>query len=278
MRIRRELSDRLRRLSPGPQLPVPELLSTSVAPETVGDNPPVLAHDCEQRVVSAKRNGNNTVGEVVHDGGELHHSVLAVLRPSILMGDLPHGMRLIEEEVAAHLGVRRGPVREALGILRDEGLVTIASRRAAVVIGLTPEDIDNLYDLRIVLECHAIRRAVAHVTEADIGYLRALDAGMVVRAPTEPVASPDVAFHRRLMLLARQERLRSAWERIAGIIGGMLSVTDGRRPDQVLHSHLIDALISGDRDTCVAVLHIHIRNAHGIMREVLSARSGRDDH
>ena len=217
MRIRRELSDRLRRLSPGPQLPVPELLSTSVAPETVGDNPPVLAHDCEQRVVSAKRNGNNTVGEVVHDGGELHHSVLAVLRPSILMGDLPHGMRLIEEEVAAHLGVRRGPVREALGILRDEGLVTIASRRAAVVIGLTPEDIDNLYDLRIVLECHAIRRAVAHVTEADIGYLRALDAGMVVRAPTEPVASPDVAFHRRLMLLARQERLRVT---VHGVMAG----------------------------------------------------------
>lgn len=190
------------------------------------------------------------------------------------MGDLPPGIRLIEEEVASHLGVSRGPVREALGILRDEGLVTIAARRGAVVVGLTPADIDDLYDLRIVLECHAIRRATANVCDADIEYLRGLDAGMVALAPTETVASPDVAFHRHLILLARQERLRSAWERIAGIIGGLLSVTDGQRPDLVLHSHLIDALVSGDGDTAAAILHVHIRNAHRIMREVLSSRTG----
>ena len=272
MRIRRELSDRLRRLSPVPQLPVRERIPTGGAPKTVGDKPPLLAHTGDQGGVPAVRHENNSVGDVVHDGAELHHAVLAVLRPAILVGDLPLGIRLIEEEVASHLGVSRGPVREALGILRDEGLVTIAARRGAVVVGLTPADIDDLYDLRIVLECHAIRRATANVRDADIEYLRGLDAGMVALAPTETVASPDVAFHRHLMLLARQERLRSAWERIAGIIGGLLSVTDGQRPDLVLHSHLIDALVSGDGDTAAAILHVHIRNAHRIMREVLSSR------
>lgn len=272
MRIRRELSDRLRRLSPVSQLPVRERIPTGGAPKTVGDKPPPLAHTGDQGGVPAVRHENNSVGDVVHDGAELHQAVLAVLRPAILVGDLPLGIRLIEEEVASHLGVSRGPVREALGILRDEGLVTIAARRGAVVVGLTPADIDDLYDLRIVLECHAIRRAAANVRDADIEYLRGLDAGMVALAPTETVASPDVAFHRHLMLLARQERLRSAWERIAGIIGGLLSVTDGQRPDLVLHSHLIDALVSGDGDTAAAILHVHIRNAHRIMREVLSSR------
>lgn len=274
MRIRRELSDRLRRLSPVPQLPVRECIPTGGAPKTVGDKPPLLAHTGDQGGVPAVRHENNSVGDVVHDGAELHHAVLAVLRPAILVGDLPLGIRLIEEEVASHLGVSRGPVREALGILRDEGLVTIAARRGAVVVGLTPADIDDLYDLRIVLECHAIRRATANVRDADFEYLRGLDAGMVALAPTETVARPDVAFHRHLMLLARQERLRSAWERIAGIIGGLLSVTDGQRPDLVLHSHLIDALVSGDGDTAAAILHVHIRNAHRIMREVLSSRTG----
>ncbi len=274
MRIRRELSDRLRRLSPGPQLPLRELIRTGGAPETAGDKPPLLVHTGDQGGVPAVRHENNSVGDVVHDGAELHHAVLAVLRPAILVGDLPPGIRLIEEEVASHLGVSRGPVREALGILRDEGLVTIAARRGAVVVGLTPADIDDLYDLRIVLECHAIRRATANVRDADIKYLRGLDAGMVALAPTETVASPDVAFHRHLMLLARQERLRSAWERIAGIIGGLLSVTDGQRPVLVLHSHLIDALVSGDGDTAAAILHVHIRNSHRIMREVLSSRTG----
>ena len=273
MRIRRELSDRLSRLSPGPQLPARDVIPIVLEAETAGDQPPVLVHTGDPQVVPTVGHESNAVGDVAHDGAELHHAVLAVLRPAILVGDLPPGIRLIEEEVAAHLGVSRGPVREALGILRDEGLVTTAARRGAVVVGLTPQDIDDLYDLRIVLECHAIRRATANVRDADIEYLRGLDAGMVALARIETVASPDVAFHRHLILLARQERLRSAWERIAGIVGGLLSVTDGQRPDLVLHSHLIDALASGDGDTASAILNVHIRNAHRIMRGVLSSRS-----
>ena len=278
MRIRRELSERLRRLSPGAQSPTGGNYSTVSGTETDGDQPPILDHSSDQLVVPAVRHESNSAGDVVHDGSELHNTVLAVLRPAILVGDLPAGIRLIEQEVAAHFGVSRGPVREALGILRDEGLVTIASRRGAVVVGLTPKDIDDLYDLRIVLECHAIRRATVNVRDADIEYLRGLDAGMVARAPVETVASPDIAFHRHLISLARQERLSSAWERIAGIIGGLLTVTDGKRPDLVLHSPLVNALVSGDGDTAAAVLHVHIRNAHQIMRDVLSSRTGGETH
>jgi DNA-binding GntR family transcriptional regulator len=257
MRVRRELSDLLRRL--GPLRPTSSTAfdyhpyhGDGDAPADDGD----VAHDRD--------------GEAIAHGVELHHAVLAVLRPAILVGDLPDGIRLIEEEVAAHLGVSRGPVREALGILRDEGLVTIAPRRGAIVTGLRPDDIDNLYDLRIVLECHAIRRAATTIGPSDVAYLRNLDAAMV--SATRPFAPTDVAFHRHILVIARQERLLAAWERIAGIVGGLLAVTDTSRPDLVRHANLIAALEEHDGETATAMMHLHIRNAHRIMRGVLASR------
>lgn len=257
MRVRRELSDRLRRL--GPLRPLAA---------TAFDYHPY--HSDGEAHPGAEASPNDGEGDANAHGAELHQAVLAVLRPAILVGDLPDGIRLIEEEVAAHLGVSRGPVREALGILRDEGLVTIAPRRGAVVTGLRPTDIDDLYDLRIVLECHAIRRAATTVGPADVAYLRRLDATMV--SASGPFAPTDVAFHRHVLVLARQERLLAAWERIAGIVGGLLAVTDTSRPDLVRHANLIAALEEHDGDTAAAMMHLHIRNAHRIMRGVLALR------
>lgn len=265
MRVRRELSDRLRRLAalrPPAAAGFDDHAWPGVPGVALEAMPPVDILDARSLV-------EGDPGSNGH-GPELHLAVLALLRPAILVGDLPAGIRLIEEEVAAHLGVSRGPVREALGILRDEGLVTIAPRRGAIVTGLTAQDIDDLYDLRIVLECHAIRRAVATVGPDDIAYLRDLDSQMVSGAGS--FATTDVAFHRHVLVLARQERLRAAWDRIAGIVGGLLSVTDTSRPDLVRHANLIAALEEGDAETAAATLHLHIRNAHKIMRGVLASR------
>jgi DNA-binding GntR family transcriptional regulator len=257
MRVRRELSDLLRHLG-----------SVRPASSTAFEYHPCHGDsDAPPNIDGFVNEGDGVSGA---HGTELHLAVLAVLRPAILVGDLPDGIRLIEEEVASHLGVSRGPVREALGILRDEGLVMIAPRRGAIVTGLRPDDIDDLYDLRIVLECHAIRRAAAAISSADVAYLRRLDGAMV--SARRPFAPTDIAFHRHILVVARQERLLAAWERIAGIVGGLLAVTDTQRPDLVRHANLIAALEDHDGETASALMHIHIRNAHRIMRGVLAAR------
>lgn len=270
MRVRRELSDRLRRLGPLRPPPAPALEHLPYhgdGPAPAFPDSPAEAQATGQGAGAFPHDSN---GDHHANGVELHHAVLALLRPAILIGDLPNGIRLIEEEVAAHLGVSRGPVREALGILRDEGLVTIAPRRGAVVTGLRPDDVDDLYDLRIVLECHAIRRAAKEAGPRDLAYLRGLDAMMV--AASRPFAPTDIAFHRHVLVLARQDRLLAAWERIAGIIGGLLAVTDTSRPDLVRHANLIAALEERDGDAAAAMMHLHIRNAHRIMRGVLASR------
>src|SRR5256885_1250617 len=77
------------------------------------------------------------------------------LREQILSGELDPGAELAEVALSQQLGVSRGPVREALGRLASEGLVTIRPRRGAVVRSLSAEEFLELYQVREALEVMA---------------------------------------------------------------------------------------------------------------------------
>src|SRR6516162_7205711 len=91
-----------------------------------------------------------------------------LIREAILDGRLPPGQRLKEEELARELGISRTPVREALLILQAEGLVDAAPNRGAVVRSHAAADLEDLYQLRALLEGHATRRAAANITQAAV--------------------------------------------------------------------------------------------------------------
>jgi DNA-binding GntR family transcriptional regulator len=155
------------------------------------------------------------------DGQELSDRVVRTLRPAILSGELPRGIRLIEEEIAERLGVSRGPVREALAILQHEGLVTVQPRRGATVVGVTERDILELYDLRRLLETHAAGLAAVNARPEDIDYLAGLSHRLSERARDarlDTLSPVDIVFHRHLFVMANQRRLRRAWEDLAGIL------------------------------------------------------------
>src|SRR4051794_41593164 len=81
-----------------------------------------------------------------------------LIREAIVDGRLEPGRRLKEEELARELGISRTPVREALLMLQAEGIVDAIPNRGAVVRVHTPEDLDDLYQLRALLEGYAARR------------------------------------------------------------------------------------------------------------------------
>ncbi len=93
----------------------------------------------------------------------LSRYVLDELRARINDGRLPVGTALNEREIAAELDVSRVPIREALPLLEAAGLVTLAPRRPAVVTPVTRTGVDELYDLRAVLEPFAAKGAAAAV-------------------------------------------------------------------------------------------------------------------
>jgi DNA-binding GntR family transcriptional regulator len=93
--------------------------------------------------------------------------VLERLREQILNGELREGEQLRQDAIAAEFQISRIPVREALSHLAAEGLITIVANRGAVVSSLAPEEIEQLFETRAVLECYMLRQAIPNLTEAD---------------------------------------------------------------------------------------------------------------
>lgn len=100
------------------------------------------------------------------------------IREAIIAGALGPGSRVNESEIAARYGISRSPVREALRLLQQEGLVAMEPRRGAFVKRLTPQEIVDVYDVKSMLEGHATRLATGRMREEHLERLAALVARM----------------------------------------------------------------------------------------------------
>jgi len=113
------------------------------------------------------------------------------IRSKMLRGELLPGARLSNRKLAAEVGASFIPVREAIGQLVSEGLAEHRSNYGAVVRNPTREELADLYDLRLALECHAVRTAARHMGPADISELEARNRRFMEAA--EGIGEPGVA-------------------------------------------------------------------------------------
>ena len=95
------------------------------------------------------------------------------VREDIADGRLPPGTALRQENLAERFGVSRIPVREALRQLEAEGVVVVRANRGAFVRSFTGDQLREIYDLRIMLECDLVSRAVPNMTEDDLARIDA---------------------------------------------------------------------------------------------------------
>src|ERR1700750_1793052 len=103
---------------------------------------------------------------------DLVGQVARVLPQAIMKGQMLPGSKLVEAGVARELGVSRAPVREAARLLEQQGLLVSHPRRGFFVRKLEANDIDESYDLRICVECHAAVLAAKNLTSANRDALR----------------------------------------------------------------------------------------------------------
>jgi DNA-binding GntR family transcriptional regulator len=195
------------------------------------------------------------------------------LRDAIISGVLQPGERLVEERIAAQMGVSRAPVREALAILEREGLITSLPRRGVTVAVLTRQDVQEIYSLRSALECQAGRAACRKITPDDVEELLALAGGMrqpVGTGARQKLAAEDLAFHQRILEIAANKRLLKAW---LGIISQVrllqrhvLAAYGVDVADMALrHEAIVEVLRSGDPDRAERCLRDHIETtAHEV--------------
>jgi GntR family transcriptional regulator, rspAB operon transcriptional repressor len=104
----------------------------------------------------------------------LRAQIAGQIRTDILEQRIPVGEILLEKKIAAQFDVSKTPVREALALLCEEGLVQLFPRRGYVVRGLTLKEVVDTFDLRAILEGAAAERAVAHLTEDQLLSLESL--------------------------------------------------------------------------------------------------------
>ena len=174
------------------------------------------------------------------------------LREMILRRDLPDGMRLVEEELAARFDVSRGPIRDALKQLEREGLVVVR-KRAASVVGLTAEDIGHLYDLRKALELLAVEAVVRRAGDDEFAEMQACVDRMRDAAVVDDhsaFADADVAFHGLLFTISGNRRLADVWHQYMPILATILQSAVGQEErlhkSAEDHQSLLDMLRAAD--------------------------------
>ena len=197
--------------------------------------------------------------------GPRGQQVVEILRSAIIMGSYEPGERLIEATLSTELGTSRGPVREALRQLENEGLVMSFPYRGAVVLGVSDEEVQEvLIPIRLTLERYSFSRALERMTDADFAELGKQVWLMEQAAAADDLprlVEADLRFHDIVISSSGQTHTvqiwRSIWPRIRAYF-----YRYGRGKDLATmveeHRDLLAALQSRDPALMVEQLERHI--------------------
>ncbi|MDP4024161.1 GntR family transcriptional regulator [Methylobacterium sp. NEAU 140] len=195
-------------------------------------------------------------------------AVADALRQRILNGDLAPGVQLRQDALAEAFGISRIPIREALLQLEAAGLVRIVPHRGAVVAGLTVEEVEDIFQLRVQLEPQLLLLSAPRFSEADVRALHDLTAeyGAALQAgEVDRWGELNRRFH--LDLLRHADRPRSL-----SIVSGLLQDCD--RPTRLQlsvsgdvaradaeHTRIVALCEAGQIAQAADLLRAHIANA-----------------
>lgn len=220
------------------------------------------------------------MSDTVRRGESLGAQIANVLRQRIVRGILAPGERITEEALAEEFDVSRGPVRDALTQLSFEELVRIQRPRGVFVVGLTGDDVDQLYSLRGALEQLALSRAIR--VEHDSRWRMMADAVQRMADAADAgdhaaFVEADLDFHSQIYALADHPRLEGAWRQYLPTFTALLDVTinhdDDLHDSAGDHVALMDVMRSGDADRAAEVLTAHLNGARDRMLSELAQQS-----
>lgn len=197
------------------------------------------------------------------------------LERRILAGDLRSGTKLNEAEVAAQLGISRGPVREAFRALEESGLVTVAKNRGVFVRQLSIEEADEIYDVRASLDEMIGRRVARTVSPEQLAQLKTLILRMetaVAAADTAEYYAANIAFHDSLAQFAANAKLLEIYRKLVNELslyrrktierGGAILPTSVRE-----HRKIVDAIAARDAALAGRLMYEHAMASRARMHD-----------
>jgi DNA-binding GntR family transcriptional regulator len=204
------------------------------------------------------------------------------IREAILSGAFPLGSQLNEMELAEKFGVSRGPIREAMQRLIQEGLLHSEPHHGVFVPQLTDMDLSDIYFVREAIEGAAVRRIMARPDRMDIhrtlmSIAKEMEA-TVAQGSWMQVAEIDMAFHRALVEAAESFRLSRMYATVqAETKLCMHMLMGGYRGSKALveeHELLANLIAGDDVKAALQELSRHFGNPIVILRKANAARQG----
>ncbi|GAA2437934.1 GntR family transcriptional regulator [Actinomadura vinacea] len=184
------------------------------------------------------------------------------IRNMIVDGSLPPGSLLLETVLSKRLGVSRTPVREALARLAQEGLIN-REVRGYVVKRRTPEEILEIYEVRIVLESACAARAAEHASPYDLARLEHLTAEAGTCTDYETHLRLNTEWHAGLRAAAHNETMTRLLDELSVLQQIYNPQMHVRKPaelgeGQAQHVRIIEAIRRGDAETARAAMTEHL--------------------
>lgn len=211
----------------------------------------------------------------------LAEQVYASLKRAIVNGDLQPGERLKELEIARSLGASRTPVREALSLLEQEGLVAALRSGGLTVVELAENDVEEIFGLIQVLESYAGRLAAERITEKQLERLDAVcrRAEQLGDDEHERLSELNWRFHELLIEASDQRRLQDLIRNLRAAMQPYRAVTltfDEFRSRSVSdHREMIALLRARAGERLERLMFEHIGVARRVTIAGLRERAGR---
>lgn len=190
------------------------------------------------------------------------------IRAAILNGTLPAGSRIRQEDLAARLGVSREPVRKALIVLEQEGLILNVGNRGAIVAPLDLPLISEIYELRAALESYVAGKVAGQVGFDGAGLRKIIEQGRrAVRAASlDQMIELDMRFHTEIYRASGSrvvmEVMETQWGHMRRAMLMVLTAAGYRKQVWDEHENLLDAMVRKDVARARTLAAEHTQGAH----------------
>jgi DNA-binding GntR family transcriptional regulator len=219
-------------------------------------------------------------GGLPHQPMSARRRVKMVLHRGIVTGTIPGGTRLVQSSVAAELAVSTRSVREALTELAAEGFVRFDQRGGAVVRELCRTELEDIYEIRMMLEPVATARAARSATRASLRPAIHLLVAMEAETDASRWAEHNARFHHAIDLAGNSPRLVAILKNLRElstlyITHSVLAVPDRARRANAEHEEILRAVFAHDPAAAADAVLRHLDGTLGALRTIHQLRTPR---
>ncbi len=210
------------------------------------------------------------------NNGTLKHRIYADLRRSVIMGRRLPGERIDARELARHYGTSITPVREALQMLHQEGLVTIKPHVGYLVTQVTLKQLRDLMELREILELAAVERAASRITSQQIQELEEIFAGYT-GDDDESYArytAENRTFHCAIAQATGNQELTDVLGHLHDRLARFMVLRHAGETMQYSHARIVEALRAHRADEACRAMRDELTETHEIVMERVIQEQG----